>query len=110
MATLNPEQIIAPQDLTASNASYYTVPALTVTSVRRITFTNTSTATVAFSVNYAPGGAAATTNLVIFEEPLGPKKSVSPPELEGIVLEAGDEIWIKATTAVNVVGSGTEIS
>ena len=113
MATLNPQQAIAPTQLTATSVSLYTVPSSTVTVTRRFTFANTDTTAYNFTVHIAPSGVGAVTStLFINEERLGPKKTVSPPELEGLVLEAGDEIWIKADTTlkINVIGSVTEIA
>jgi len=114
MSTLNPDQIIAPAAITPAAATqYYVVPANTVTTIRRITFCNVTATAATFTVYYVPNlGAFGITNMVINEERLGPKKSVSPPELEGLVLEAGDTIWIATGTdaAITVVGAGTEIA
>ena len=112
MASLNPQQIIYSQELTTSDATYYTVPSLTVTVVRRILFCNTTTSAVTFTVHYVTnGGAVGDDTMVIYEERLGPKKTVAPPELEGIVLEASDFISMKASAnnSVTVVASGTEV-
>ena len=113
MSALNPEQIIAPSVLTNGSLSYYTVPANTVTVVRRLTFCNTTADAHTFTVYYTPSaGVVDATTMLINAERLGPTRTVSPPELEGLVLEAGDKIWMKAdaNTAITVMGAATEIA
>ena len=113
MSSLNPEQIIAPTVLTTGAVALYTVPVNTVTVVRRLTFCNTTAAAHTFTVYYTPSaGVVDATTMLINAERLGPTRTVSPPELEGLVLEAGDQIWIKAdaNSAITVMGAATEIA
>lgn len=113
MTTFTAVQIIAPATLTTGILTYYTAPTETQTLIRRITFCNVTATAATFTVHLVPsGGSADTTNLLINAERLGPTKTVAPPELEGMVLETGDTIQMKAGTgsAITVAGAGTEIA
>ena len=113
MATLNPQQIIAPQHVANATTTYYTVGANSITVVRRITLSNVTAGAITVDFYYVPvSGAAGISNQFLKSYSIAANTSVAPAVLEGIVLEAGDTIQISASAAnsITVIGSGTEVS
>lgn len=95
-----PKPLIAPQQLTNSNATYYTVPASTVTKLVMIVLVNDTTTAVTVTINIVPtGGSADDTNILM--------KTVSIPTDGFPVILILDEFYMAAATTIQAVASVT---
>jgi hypothetical protein len=112
--TITAKQMVAPQQLTTSDALYYTVPANTTGVVKRATFTNTSAGAVTITANIVPAaGSSAAGNRVIDPQntTLSAGQTYVAPELAGKTMPAGTMLRMKSdtATAVTVAVDGVEI-
>jgi hypothetical protein len=112
--TLTAKQMVAPQQLTTSDALYYTVPANTTGIPKRATFTNTSAGAVTITANIVPAaGASSAANRVI--DPQGTVLSAGQtyvaPELAGKTMPPGTMLRMlaSAAAAITVAVDGVEI-
>lgn len=106
------KRIISGSQLTASAATYYTVPANTKCVLKRITFCNTDTVPRAITIYLVPSaGSAADSNTITKTKTLYPNETWSCPDSEGHVIEAGGTVqaMADAATAITIIGSGVEI-
>lgn len=104
---------IASTQLGTSAASFYTVPALTTSTVANVSFTNTSASAVQITVYNVPiAGTAQTSNQVVSAFTLSAGQTYVPPQLIGLNLAAGSTLQALATTGavVNVQGGTYETS
>lgn len=96
--------------LTGSAATYITGAALQKTTITRARITNTDTATAFTFTLYrvASGGSASASNLLVNARSVAPGSNDLVPELNGMVLNAGDTIQgLASTTAkLNFTASG----
>lgn len=106
--------MVAPQQLTTSDALYYTVPANTTGIPKRATFTNTSAGAVTITANIVPAaGASSAANRVI--DPQGTVLSAGQtyvaPELAGKTMPPGTMLRMlaSAAAAITVAVDGVEI-
>jgi hypothetical protein len=113
MATINPVQLCPPVQLTASDAAYYTTPALTTAKIGRAVFCNTDTLAHTITMNIvATGGSSSAANELIAAYTLAPGQTYVSPELAGAVLPAGTMLRGLASTAavITVTVSGLVIT
>lgn len=83
-------QLVAPIQLTGSDAAYYTVPALTTIKIGRAVFCNTDSSPHTITMNIvASGGTSSAANEVIAALSLAAGQTYVSPELAGAVLPAG---------------------
>lgn len=112
MATISTKRLVSGSLLTASSATYYTVPAGTSAIVQKVTFVNNDTSPRTVTLYYVPsGGSSGTTNIVVNAATIFPNETWSPPDAVGHVLEAGGTIRALASSAsvVTMMVSGVEI-
>lgn len=110
--SVTPKKLITPAQLTASAATYYTVPANTKARITKLTFTNSDTTARTMTLYLVPsGGSAGVTNILTKAFPIGPGATYEAFEAEGHVLSTGDTIQALAdvTSMVTVQGSGIEV-
>lgn len=90
--------------LTGSAVTQVTGAASQKTVVTRARFTNSDTATAyTFTVHrFASGGSAGATNIIINARSIAPGGSDMAPELNGMVLSAGDVIQALASTTAKI--------
>jgi hypothetical protein len=111
--TLTIKRLVPGSTLTNALATYYTCPASTQVTVKKVSFTNNDTSPRTITLHYVPsGGSADATNLIVKAGTLFPGETWSPPDCVGHVLEAGGFIRAvcSANSAVNIMVSGVEIS
>ena len=100
--------IIARQQLTNANATYYTSPASTGTIIDKCTLTNVSAAPVAVSINLvASGGVVGATNIVLSSKTLQVNECYTCPEIVGQFLPSGGFLSAIAGASAAVVISAT---
>lgn len=108
--TIQTKVLCASTQLTGSAATYITGAASQKTTITRARITNSDTATAyTFTVyRVASGGSAGSTNLLINARSVAPGGSDLCPELNGMVLDAGDTIQALASTTakLNFTASG----
>jgi hypothetical protein len=107
------KRLVAGSQLTTSAATYYTVPALTTTILRKLSFCNTSGGAVTVTVHLiTSGGTASASNTISSAKSLAANETWSSPDVEGHVMEAGGFIQALASagTSVTLIASGIEIS
>lgn len=105
--------LINAQQVTASDATYYTVPAATTTIIDKFTATNVTAGAVTLNVNLvASGGSAGVTNLVIDVLSIAANSVTDLTQLQNQILSTGDFISCKASAGSSIVirGSGREIT
>ena len=112
------KQLVAPQFLTNTNATYYTTPATAtgqaaVTSkISRAVFTNTDSAPHTVTVSIVPpSGAAGASNSIMNVVSIPANSTYISPELAGCVMPAGTSIQsvASANSAVIIMISGFTI-
>jgi hypothetical protein len=111
--TLTVKRLVPGSTLTNALATYYTCPASTQATIKKVTFVNNDTSPRTVTLHFVPsGGSADATNLIVKEATMFPSESWSPPDAAGHVLEAGGFIRAvcSANSAMNIVVSGVEIS
>lgn len=103
--------VLCPEtQVTASAVAYITGTAAQKTVITRARATNSDTATAYTLTVYrvASGGSAGTTNILVNARPIAPGATDLLPELNGMVLAAGDTIQALASTTakLNFTASG----
>ena len=97
---LTPKPLISPQQLTAANATYYTVPASTVTQLKEIILVNDTTTAVTATIYIVPtGGSADDTNILL--------KAVNIPSDGTPVVFEFDSLFMAAATTIQGLASVT---
>lgn len=102
MSTITPVQLIAPEQLGATDATVYTAPTQTTAKIGRAVFTNTSASAVTITAGITTGGALGASTTMISARTLAPGESYVSPELAGAVLPAGSAIRAYASAAASV--------
>ena len=115
MSTTTPKALVTnsaflPALLTASLATYYTVPAATTTIIKQFTLRNVTTSPVLVYVYAVPSGGTADTSNEIFKNYVAPEESASLLEYFNLTLGPAATIQAYAGTAsaVNITASGNE--
>lgn len=111
MAQRLPKQIVAGSQLTAAAATYYTVPANTITTIAAATLTNsTGTARTVTMYLVPPAGTAGPTNIVLSARTISAGESYNVASLIAQTIPAGATIQAlaDAATAVTFVASAYE--
>lgn len=111
MATINQVQLLAPIQLTGSDAALYTSPALTTAKVGRAVFCNTDTSPHTITINITSGASSAA-NEVISARSISPGETYVSPELAGAVIPPGQSIRGLCSTAsmITVTISGITVT
>lgn len=112
--TITAKQMVAPQQLTAADALYYTAPANTTSVIKRASFTNTSAGAVTITANIVPpAGASAASNRVIDPQiaVLSAGQTYVAPELAGKTMPAGTMLRMLASAGASITAAvdGVEI-
>lgn len=112
--TITAKQMVAPQQLTTSDAAYYTVPSNTTGVIKRATFTNTSAGAVTITANIVPAaGSSSASNRVVDPQwaVLSPGQPYVSVELAGKTLPPGTMLRMlaSAATSITVAVDGVEI-
>lgn len=113
MAQRLPKQLCAGAQLTTSAATYYTVPANTITTIAACTLTNsTGTARTATVYLVPNGGTAGVTNIILSARTIAAGESYNVAAAIGQSIPAGATIQAlsDAGTAVTIVASGYEVN
>lgn len=109
-----PLKIIATTNLTTSAVGYGSAVGTGATQViKRAIFSNYSGASVTITVNVVAGGGSATTsNQVIDAVSIAAGSTYVSPELSGMTLVAGDQIFAlaSANSSVNMTVSGIQFT
>lgn len=111
MAQRLPKQLIAGAQLTASAASYYTVPANTITTISACSLTNSTATARTVTVYLVPnGGSAGVTNIILSARTIAPGEAYNVSSAIGQSIPAGASIqaFADSATAVTIVASGYE--
>lgn len=108
---LSIKQLVAAQQLTASAATYYTVPAATVTRVTEVLAANNDTVDRTLSLHFVMSGGSATNANRFFPAVNIPAGQLIKFKLD-TVLKAGDFIAMLASAAavMTTMVSGAEIA
>lgn len=109
---VTPKSIIASQQLTAINATYYTATNIR-TIIDKMTLTNTTAGAVTVTIDLVDsGGTAGATERMISARSIAPGETYRCPEVVGHVLNAGDSIQglASAATSITIRASGREVS
>lgn len=112
--TITAKQMVAPQQLTAADALYYTAPTNTTAVIKRATFTNTSAGAVTITANIvAAAGSSSAGNRVIDPQStaLSAGQTYVAPELSGKTMPPGTMLRMLASVAgaVTAAVDGVEI-
>ena len=100
--------IIARQQLTNANATYYTSPNSTGTIIDKCTVTNVSASPVTVTINLvASGGAAGVTNAVLSSKTVQVNECYTCPEIVGQFLPSGGFLSAIAGANAAIVISAT---
>lgn len=102
--TIQTVVLCASTQLTGSAATYITGAALQKTVITRARIANSDTSTAyTFTVYRVPsGGSASSANIIINARSVAPGSSDLCPELNGMVLAAGDTIQALASTTLKL--------
>ena len=106
-------QIIAPQLLPIGAAAVYVVPTNRTTVISRISFTNVSATDRYVNLWLVPsGGVPDDSNQIVKELFVPADETISPIDVEGQAIPAATSIYANAEviSAINIIGSGTEIT
>ncbi len=111
MTTVTVVQLVAPLQLSNSDASLYTAPANTSAKIGRAVFTNTTGGAVTITAGINTGGALGAGTTLISARSLAPGEAYVSPELAGQVIPAGSQIHAFASTgaAVTFTASGLTV-
>jgi hypothetical protein len=102
MSVATQVQLVAPQQLTGSDAGYYTVGTSTTAKIGRAVFCNTAASATTITAGITTGGALAAGTTLISARPIAPGESYVSPELAGAILPAGSAIRAYAGTTAEV--------
>lgn len=106
-----PKQIVSPVQLTTAAATYYTVPANTITTISAATLTNTTGGAVTATVHLVPsGGSATAANMILSARTIAAGESYNISSAIGQSLPTGATIQALAgaNTSITFVASGYE--
>lgn len=107
---VNRKQLIAPQALTGTVATVYTVPALFTTQLSAVTVSNPTAGAVALGLHIVPsGGSVGAANKVIPAKALAANETYTCPELTAQTLPAGTTIQASGSGLV-IFASGVEFT
>lgn len=111
MTTVTQVQLVAPQQLAATDTSVYQAPANTNAKIGRAVCTNTTGNAVTITAGITTGGALAAATTLISARSLAPGEAYVSPELAGAVIPAGSQlhVYASAPTAVTFTASGLTI-
>ena len=111
MSTVTQVQLVAPQQLTASDASLYTAPAQTTAKIGRAVFANTTAGAVTITAGITTGGALTAATTLISALSLAAGQTYVSPELAGAALPAGSQLhaYASAGSSVTFTASGLTI-
>lgn len=111
MAQRLPKQLSAGAQLTTSVATYYTVPANTITTISACTLTNSTGTARTVTMYLVPnGGSAGVTNIILSARTIAAGESYNVSAAIGQTIPAGATIQAlaDANTALTLVASGYE--
>lgn len=109
---VSPKGIIASQQLTNANVTYYTSTNI-VTIIDKMTLCNTTAGAVTVTVDLVDsGGTAGASERVISARSIGAGETYTCPEVVGHILNSGDTIQAlcSANTSVTIRASGRQVS
>lgn len=109
---ITPKKLIASQQLTASNATYYTATNVR-TIIDKFTLTNTSAGAVTATIDIVDsGGTAGATERLISARSIAAGETYTCPEMVGHIMNSGDTIQglASAATSLTIRASGREVS
>jgi len=111
MSTVNQVLLVAAQQLTGSDAVYYTAPANTTAKIGRAVFCNTTAGAVTVTAGITTGGALAAATEIISARVVAAGETYVSPELAGQVIPAGSVLRALAgsATSITVMVSGITI-
>jgi len=112
MANITAKPLTEPTVLTTSAVVMYTVPVATRTTIKKVTFTNTSGSTVTVTAYWVPSaGSPVAGNTQISVASIATNNTLEGYALENQTLAAGDTIQAlcSAGTSVNFAMSGVEV-
>ncbi|MCA8018072.1 hypothetical protein [Burkholderia metallica] len=102
MTTITQVQLVAPQQLGASDASVYSPATNTTAKIGRAVFTNTSSSAVTITAGITAGGALGASTTMISARTLAPGEAYPSPELAGAVLPYGSQLHAYASAAASI--------
>ena len=106
-----PKRLVDGSQLTATAATYYTVPANTLSTIAAMSVTNTTATARTVTIYLVPsGGSAGVTNCVCSARTVAPGETFNVPGAIGQTLSASGFIaaLADAATALTLVASGYE--
>lgn len=109
---VTPKTLVASQQLTNSNATYYTATNVR-TIIDKFTLTNTTAGAVTATIDLVDsGGAAGASERMISARSIAAGETYTCPELVGHILNTGDTIQglASANTSITIRVSGREVS
>ena len=102
MTTITQMQLVAPQQLAATDTVYYTSPTQTSTKIGRAVFTNTTASALTITAGITTGGSLTASTIMISARTLAPGEAYVSPELAGQVIPAGSQLHAYASAATSV--------
>lgn len=109
---VTPKSIIQAQQLTGSNATYYTATNVR-TIIDKMTLTNTTAGAVTATIDLVDnGGTAGVSERIISARSIASGETYTCPEIVGHILNAGDSIQglSSAAASLTIRASGREVS
>lgn len=109
---VTPKSLISSQQLTASNATYYTATNVK-TLIDKMTLVNTTAGAVTVTIDIVDsGGSAGVTERIISERSIAAGETYNCPEAVGHILNSGDTIQglASAATSITIRCSGREVT
>ena len=109
---VTPKGLIASQQLTGSNATYYTATNVK-TIIDKMTLTNTTGGAITATIDLVDsGGSAGVTERIISARSIAAGETYTCPEAVGHILNSGDTIQglASAATSITIRASGREVS
>lgn len=109
---VTPKRLATPAQLTTSAFSYYLVPGNTRTTIKKLTFSNSTSAARLVTVYLVPsGGTAGVTNMLCITKTVGAYDTWDCDKASGHTLEAGSTLQClaDAATAITIHASGIEV-
>lgn len=109
---VNPKTLVSSQQLTNSNATYYTATNVR-TIIDKMTVCNTTAGAVTVTIDLVDsGGSAGVTERVISARSIAAGETYTCPEVVGHILNSGDSIQglAGAGTSITIRASGREVT
>lgn len=109
---VTPKSLIASQQLTNANATYYTATNVR-TIIDKMTLTNTTAGAVTVTIDLVDsGGTAGAAERMISARSIAAGETYTCPEVVGHILNSGDSVQglCSANTSVTIRASGREVS